>query len=378
MVSDTDSHEVLTRKEREDLILDLYFSQNKTYHEIAKIARISPRDIKPIVDKAISEKERTEHKSTAVQAYELFRKGKTLLEVTIDLNLGHSQATVYFGEYLRLVGLDDITKIYQELQDAAWYFVKLCKEAKAAKMGISQVVNLLRIANNYLPSVEHRYGMLEKQTNNLESILSTQAREFQNLSSQITYMNSRLADIKSECSNENIRLEHLRHQAANLETVVNHFKNYDNGEYSKVIKAVQGEVQRNLSDIKPLLDLAIFSVVQSMRTNPDKYYPLVYSNNPRLLSSSKDNGHSNYKYISSSSEKQEERQSQYDYFSIEDCQTELLGQAKEFYALLVDRLLCEVINGIVINKQHAPLLSASLPLEFHNTQENDDSDDNKQ
>lgn len=110
-------------------------------------------------------------------------------------------------------------------------------------MGISQVVNLLRIANNYLPSVEHRYGMLEKQTNNLESILSTQAREFQNLSSQITYMNSRLADIKSECSNENIRLEHLRHQAAaNLETVVNHFKNYDNGEYSKVIKAVQGEV----------------------------------------------------------------------------------------------------------------------------------------
>jgi hypothetical protein len=31
--------------------------------------------------------------------------------------------------------------------------------------------------------------MLQKQNNNLESILGTQAKEFQNLSNQITYMN---------------------------------------------------------------------------------------------------------------------------------------------------------------------------------------------
>jgi hypothetical protein len=65
MISDRDSNGMLTRKEKEELVLDLYFNQNKTYHEIAKIARISPRDIKPIIDKAINEKERTEHKSTA-------------------------------------------------------------------------------------------------------------------------------------------------------------------------------------------------------------------------------------------------------------------------------------------------------------------------
>jgi predicted HTH domain antitoxin len=97
MMSDTYSNRVLTRKEREELVLDLYFNQNKTFHEIAKIARMSPRDIKPIIDKAINEKERREHKSTAVQAYELFYKGKTLLEVTIGLNLGQAQATAYYG-----------------------------------------------------------------------------------------------------------------------------------------------------------------------------------------------------------------------------------------------------------------------------------------
>ena len=81
MTSNIDSNGVLTRKGKEELVLDLYFNQNKTYHEIAKIARISPRDIKPIIDKAYQQKERTEHKSVAVQAYELFFKGKTPLEV---------------------------------------------------------------------------------------------------------------------------------------------------------------------------------------------------------------------------------------------------------------------------------------------------------
>ena len=62
MTSDIDSNGVLTREEREEFVLDLYFNQNKKYSEIAKIARISPRDIKPIIDKASQEKERQAHK----------------------------------------------------------------------------------------------------------------------------------------------------------------------------------------------------------------------------------------------------------------------------------------------------------------------------
>ena len=98
-IENVDSNGVLTRKEREELVLDLYFNQNKTYHEIAKIARISPRDIKPIIDKAYQEKERTEHKSIAVQAYELFSKDKTPLDVAIILNIGQIPALQYYTEF---------------------------------------------------------------------------------------------------------------------------------------------------------------------------------------------------------------------------------------------------------------------------------------
>jgi predicted DNA-binding protein YlxM (UPF0122 family) len=43
----------LTRQEKEKLVLDLYYNQNKSYHQIAKEARICPRDIKAILEKTV-------------------------------------------------------------------------------------------------------------------------------------------------------------------------------------------------------------------------------------------------------------------------------------------------------------------------------------
>ena len=45
--------------------------------------KISLRDIGEIVNKAKEEKERQEHKSLLVQAYELFSKGNTTLKVAV-------------------------------------------------------------------------------------------------------------------------------------------------------------------------------------------------------------------------------------------------------------------------------------------------------
>jgi DNA-directed RNA polymerase specialized sigma subunit len=47
---------ILTRQERERLVLELYYNQGKTYREISKVARISPRDIGVILNKVIEEK----------------------------------------------------------------------------------------------------------------------------------------------------------------------------------------------------------------------------------------------------------------------------------------------------------------------------------
>jgi hypothetical protein len=92
-----------------------------------------------------------------------------------------------------------------------------------------------------------------------------------------------------------------------------------------------------------------------MRENPDKCSSLVYSDNPQSIR------YSNSKYISSGLKRQ---QSQYDddYYSIEDCKAEILDQAKEFYIFLVDRFVCEVINGCMTNLSRITSVPA-LPFE---------------
>jgi hypothetical protein len=89
---------VFTRQEKEKLIEDLY-DHGKTYPQIAKEARVSARDIKPILEKAERKREKElrltnqvreennyspqpQGPSVASQAYLLFSEGRTPLEVS--------------------------------------------------------------------------------------------------------------------------------------------------------------------------------------------------------------------------------------------------------------------------------------------------------
>jgi hypothetical protein len=90
MTIDFDSNRILSKKEREKRVLDLHFNQNKNYIQIAQEMKMSLRDIGEIVNRAKEEKERQEHKSLSVQAYDKFFKGKTPLQVAIDLNIGQA------------------------------------------------------------------------------------------------------------------------------------------------------------------------------------------------------------------------------------------------------------------------------------------------
>jgi hypothetical protein len=181
MTIEFDSNQILSKKEREERVLDLHFNQNKNYRQIAQEMKMSLRDIGEIVNRAKQEKERQEHKSMSVQAYELFSKGNTLLEIAIKLNLGQAQATQYYWEYLKLSGLDDITKLYLGFKGDISYFVNMCKAAKSANIGVQEVIKLLNIANNDLPEAEHRYERLLRVINAMESNKANLDRELQAL-----------------------------------------------------------------------------------------------------------------------------------------------------------------------------------------------------
>ena len=55
MISNIDSNAVLTRKQREELVVDLHFNQEKSYREIWKRAKMSLRALGEIVNRAREE-----------------------------------------------------------------------------------------------------------------------------------------------------------------------------------------------------------------------------------------------------------------------------------------------------------------------------------
>jgi hypothetical protein len=121
---------ILTRQERERLVLDLY-NQGNTIRQIAKETRMSFRDIGVILNKAVEEKtegskerddagknqpEEEQNLSLPAQAYKLFSDRKTPLEVAIELNVGESEVTKFYREYWKLKQLHNLNMVYEELR----------------------------------------------------------------------------------------------------------------------------------------------------------------------------------------------------------------------------------------------------------------------
>jgi dimeric dUTPase (all-alpha-NTP-PPase superfamily) len=211
---------ILTRQEKERLVLELY-NQGKTYREISKEARISPRDIGVILNKVVEEKteakgqqdnntdaennqEEQQQLSLSTQAYKLFSEGKTPLEVSIALNLRESEATKFCREYWRLKQLYNLNMVYEEIKDGIASFLKLYNLAKAKGIGVQQVVDILAIANNDLPAIEERFKRLRNDVSMLQSQKHTCKRNLYQLNNQIATTSRLLNSFRISCKRKRI------------------------------------------------------------------------------------------------------------------------------------------------------------------------------
>jgi transposase len=275
---------VLTRQEKEKLILDLY-NQGKTYKQIAETARVSPRDIKPVLEKAEKEREKelgintqkgnngntenqnqTQKISIFSQAYHLFSEGKTPLEVAIELNLKESEVTKYYKEHWKLRQLHDLDLVYENIKGDIIYIVKLHRIMKAAGIGVEQAIHLIKIANNDLPALELKYSRLRKEIEFLE-LEKQKSRELGNL--------IKVLSKTSEGYNRQIKILHRK--KVGLDSLVREFENNNEG-YKKIRQIAEEEVNNTLSNSKDILQLAISSVVESIVKHPDRFNFLINSN----------------------------------------------------------------------------------------------------
>src|ERR671919_945393 len=158
----------MNRKQKEDLVLALA-EKGETYREIAKKAGVSPNTIKAVLNRAGLDESTSIHS----RAFELFSKGQAPLQVAITLNLEAQTAIQYHQQYYMLLGCTEFTKTYLQVKDNPWPYVNLARLVHSARMGDDEVVELLKIANGYLPRVRLEYDRVNEEINSTKAELNS-------------------------------------------------------------------------------------------------------------------------------------------------------------------------------------------------------------
>ena len=264
---------LLNREETEDLIIDLYYNQKKTFREIQKIVRKSPRDIKVILNKV--EPGRCSL-SIPAQAYRLFSEGKSQIDVAVILNIREPEVTQFNLEYWKLSQLDSLYRVYQETHGNISYLVELHRQMKAASLTVEHVIKLLLMANNDLQSIERMCQDLKREEANIIAKNLNAAKTFQMLSDDISEQYRLLEEYRASCKEERLKLDNLRLQKVELECMVREFQN-NNESLQRIKEFVRQTVEQSLANQKQVLVLALLSVIDSCRRDPVKFNILYYN-----------------------------------------------------------------------------------------------------
>ena len=149
----------LSRKEKEGILLDLYHNKGYTYRQIAEELRMSFNQISDILKRheernnAIANKKK--ELSLSSKAYKLFSKGKTNVEVTIELDVPQTQVTQFRLEYCKLQDLDNFESLYRMTNGNIDRLLALYRELVIKrKISFERIANLVDIALERLPNVE--------------------------------------------------------------------------------------------------------------------------------------------------------------------------------------------------------------------------------
>ena len=154
----------MDKKQKEALVIAM-LEKGESYRSIAQRAKCSPNTIKMLANRAGLD----ESTSISSRAFELYVQQKTPVEVAIKLNLEAEKAINYYHEYLNLLGITEFTKAYLQVKDNPWPFLDLVKLTQNSGMKDGEVVELLKIANGYLPRIRLEYDRLKEEKSSIGS-----------------------------------------------------------------------------------------------------------------------------------------------------------------------------------------------------------------
>lgn len=255
------------------------------------------------------------------------------MEVAIALDLREPEVTQLYKESWNLKQIHDLNLIYLETKGDLTPYLKLYRLAKA---------------NNDLLELERRYYNLKSEVDSLEEKKQNLVRIIQNYNGQVAAVGKTFDSYCLRCEQQEKKLADLRRQRMREEALVRQFEN-NNAEYIKIRKTAEEKVRDTLSKWKDLLKLALSSLTESIRQNPEKYSSIIYNNNMPPVIRYNMPDYSFYPYG--------QQQCQPNYY---DVQTMLIEDAAKLFENLAKELVDEILSDytVGISRPFLPLLPA--------------------
>ncbi len=201
----------MDKKQKEALVLAM-LEKGESYRDIAQKAKVSPNTIKAISNQAGLD----ETTSISSRAFELYVQQKTPVEVAIALNIEAEKAIQYHQQYFMLLGLTEFTKIYIQIKENPWLYVNLAKLVQNAKIGEGEVVELLKIANGYLPRVRLEYDRLKEEKSSLQAEINSWRTELNNIARTYQQFVDRNIELKKREDELQLSINQLEAKEAEL------------------------------------------------------------------------------------------------------------------------------------------------------------------
>ena len=158
---------VLTKKQKKELVIKLY-EEGKTTREIAKIVKISLRDIGIILREYNKEPEPKPEKSDHAKAFQLFSLGKTPTQVSIIVDLSYETVKRWYFEYVSLNYKFGFVNILGNYSEFLSFFIEIAQKMKRGEL-FKEDVNYMLANLIYCRASQHRKDWLEHENRCLEA-----------------------------------------------------------------------------------------------------------------------------------------------------------------------------------------------------------------
>jgi transposase len=239
-------------EERKKRIIDLYYNQGKTTREIAKIERVSIRDISPTLKEEESKRQRykdqRQQEEVSSKAYKLFSKGKHPVDVAIALNLRQPEATKLYNEYWKLKQMHILDSIFKETNGKLGPFLKLFRLMKEKHMITAQVIYAVDIAANRLPYMESLYNQLKDEVDKLQYTIQGLLKNRDDLKYKISILDKTAFSIEQDRKTKQQQVQALTAQKDRLEKWIGNISNND-----ELKQLVKENVKAALSENKQVI-----------------------------------------------------------------------------------------------------------------------------